>query len=448
MNGRETIYALSSGAGRAGIAVVRVSGPQAAEAIKSIAGKLPVVRKAQFGALKDPVSGELLDRGIVLWFPGPNSATGEDIAEFHVHGSRSVVATLFEVLRRLPDCRPAEPGEFLRRAFSSGKVDLIEVEGLADLLAAETSAQRRLALRQATGHASSVFEDWRSKLLGASAHIEALIDFSEEEDTARLAVAGVLGGVKELAGEMEVELRRGRRAVAVRLGAKVVLAGPPNTGKSSLLNVLARRDVAIVSARPGTTRDVIEVPLDFGGVPITLTDTAGLRTDTGDEIEQIGIQRSLAEISGAEVVIWVAAADAPGSAIAAESKTADIVVVNKSDLGRDDSGLIRNDAGFAASIRLSAKTGEGIDEFIEALRTCLDRKYGQTELALLTRERQTRAVEDSIRHLNEALEHEGEPAEVLAEDLRSAAVALGRLTGRIHVEELLSSIFSEFCIGK
>lgn len=444
MTVRDTIYALSSGAGRAGIAIVRVSGPRAGEAIERIAGRGAIARKAQYRALRDPVSGEQLDRGIVLWFPGPDSATGEDVAEFHVHGSRSVVSGLFDALRQFQDCRPAMAGEFLRRAFAAGKLDLIEVEGLADLLAAETAAQRRLALRQATGHASEVFEEWRGRLIKILAHVEALIDFGEEEDTARLAVNGILQDVKRLTGEMAAELLRGRRAVAVREGAKVVLAGPPNTGKSSLLNALARRDAAIVSARPGTTRDIIEVPLDFGDVPITLTDTAGLREDTEDEIERIGIERSLAEMRNAEIVVWVDAPDVAGSAASPEARTADIVVQNKCDLLGLEAGLRRDDS----ELRVSAKSGAGLDRLAEALRDCLDRKYGQAQSALLTRERQTRAVEDSIRFLNDALAHSNEAIEVVAEDLRNAATALSRLTGRIHVEDLLSSIFGEFCIGK
>jgi tRNA modification GTPase len=445
---RDTIYALSSGAGRAGIAIIRVSGPQARAAILKMSARLPPARRANYVSLRDPDTGELYDRGLVLWFPGPGSATGEDVAEFHVHGSRAVVDGLMGCLAGLEACRPAMPGEFLRRAFGAGKLDLVEVEGLADLLAAETAAQRRLVQRQVSGLASRTFEDWRARLLRILALVEASVDFSDERDVLVLATDKIADQAVTLVKEMEIELARGRRTPVVRLGAKVVLAGVPNTGKSSLLNALARREAAIVSAKPGTTRDVIEVPLDIDGLPVTLTDTAGLRSNVVDEIEGMGIGRTEQEIVNADVVVWVHSQDIPGSADATEARSADLIVQNKCDV--DDSGLrlYRNDAALPKHLAISAKTGQGIGDLLTAIGEILRARYGQGEAALITRERQIRAVEETIRFLNEAIRTQDGPPEIIAENLRRAGTALARLTGRIDVEDLLSVIFAEFCIGK
>lgn len=443
----ETIFALSSGAGKAGIAVLRISGPMAREATLRLCGTLPAPRVARYGQFREPVSGEVLDSGISLWFPGPRSATGEDVAEFHVHGGRAVVEALFGVLKTLENTRLALPGEFLRRAFAAGKADLIEIEGLADLLNAETAAQRRLAMRQAGGFASGVFEGWRNSLLQLAAHVEALVDFGDEEDVARLESGQFSDRIRVLAGSMSAELERALIGRPVRQGFKVVLAGLPNTGKSSLLNALARRDVAIVSPLPGTTRDAIEAPLEIDGLLVTLTDTAGLRKVTADEIEMIGIGRSRRELERADLVVWVSAYDVDGSANISWGGSVDIAVRNKCDIQDLELRLARNEDN-GTGIAVSARTGQGIDRLLNEIGRLLRSRYGQGEAALLVRERQVQAVQESIRSLNDAAGHVGGPLEVLAEDLRRAGVALARLTGRIDVEDMLAAIFSEFCIGK
>lgn len=447
MNGNDTIFALSTAAGKAGIAVVRVSGRSAADCVNRIFGRLPPPRSASYGALREPVGGEIFDRGIVLWFPGPASATGEDMAEFHVHGSRAVLRCLLESLTSVEGCRPAEAGEFARRSFAAGKMGLVEIEGLADLLAAETAAQRRMALRQAGGIASEVFDQWRRRLIVVSAEVEALVDFADEDGVAEAAGGRWKSLAAGLTEDMAAEVRRSRLSARVREGAKVVLAGPPNAGKSSLLNALARRDVAIVSAIPGTTRDVLEVPLDIGGLLVTLTDTAGLRT-TSDEIEVAGVDRAKREAESADLFIWVSSKDLAGSATESTDRRADLLVENKCDLpGVSISGLNRNDSS-RVWLEVSARSGQGLDALLAKIGDQLRAGLGEGENGILSRARQVQAVQESIRLLNDAVQRSGDSVELIAEDLRRAGDALGRLTGRIGVEDLLAYIFSEFCIGK
>jgi tRNA modification GTPase len=312
-----TIFALSSGHGRAGLAVIRLSGPAAGTALAAVAGGVPKPRFAALRLIRDPQTNELLDQGLVLWFPGPKSETGEDMAELHIHGGRAVIAGVLEALGKIEGCRMAEPGEFARRGFENGKLDLTGVEGLADLVEAETAAQRRQALGQAGGKLYRLYEGWRQRLIGAMAQLEAAIDFSDEPDVAKGTANRARSEVKALAADISAHLDDGRRGELLREGFRVVLAGPPNAGKSSLLNALAQRDVAIVSEEPGTTRDVIEVRLDLGGLPVIVSDTAGLREAPG-KVEQEGMRRTLKRAREAELIFWIIDVTAPPAQVPEE----------------------------------------------------------------------------------------------------------------------------------
>ncbi len=441
----DTIYALSSGGGRAGIAVVRMSGPRSGPVLRGVASKFPGVREFAFVTFKIPGAGEVIDRGVAVWCPAPNSATGEDIAEFHVHGSEAVLAVLFEVFSGFDGVRPAEPGEFSRRAYANGKMDLVEVEGLADLLEARTRSQWRQAMGQFDGRASAVFEDWRNRLISLIALVEASVDFSEEEGVSDSAAQGFSHELGSLVRLMEDSLRQGANARAIREGVKVVLAGKPNTGKSSLLNALSRRDAAIVSAIPGTTRDVIEVQIDLGGMPVLLADTAGLRSGSGDIVEQLGIERSYQEIGQADVVVWVSSDDVAESHAADDGVLVDLWLRNKSDLVEAAPSPLYGDGG---AMLVSAKSGFGLDEVVDRLTGLVRSKFGRAEQALVVRDRQCVAITDSIRYLNECQDTDFQYPELLAARLRSAADCLARITGRIGVEDWLGDIFSRFCIGK
>ena len=447
MSATDTIYGLSSGNGMAGVAVVRMSGPLAGPVLKDVAGGLPAARVFSLRKLKNSASGELIDVAVVVWCPGPGSATGEDVAEFQVHGSRAVLAELFSAFGGVAGVRAAEPGEFTRRAYSNGKMDLVEVEGLADLLASRTREQMRQAIGQFSGEASGVFEGWRAQLIEIIAAVEAAIDFSEEDGVAGAALANLERQAGRLVAAMEKALREGRRAQVIRDGVKVVLCGLPNTGKSSLLNVLAQREAAIVSAIPGTTRDVIEVQLDLSGIPVILTDTAGLRVESPDEIERIGMARSRLEVAGGDVVVWVSSPDIEGSEGVEEGVRPDLLIGNKSDLLGGDLRLPRNDLGLPR-YAVSSKSGSGVDAFLSDLAAMAARCYGSVEQPVVVRDRQVHAIADSIRYLNDAQRHGSHELELIAADLRGAADALGRITGRIGVEEWLGAIFSRFCIGK
>jgi tRNA modification GTPase len=444
MTATNTIFALSSGAGRSAVAVVRVSGPLSAKIVEGMAGGLPIPRTMALRTIQDPRSGEILDKAIVVWLPAPRSFTGEDCAELHLHGSPAVIVAVLTALACHPSVRPAEPGEFTRRAFVNGKLDLIEVEGLADLLDARTSNQRRQAFRQMSGAASTVFEDWRHQLLMIRADIEAVVDFADEPGVAEEAAPGIDDRIRSLLLEMTRALDGAATAEVIREGVRVVIAGRPNTGKSSLLNALAQRDAAIVSELPGTTRDAIEVSLDIRGVPVILTDTAGLRSNVADVVEEEGVRRSLRHISDADVVVWVWSSDVSSSAESEQFPAApDIVVQNKCDL---DLGRSRNETDIP--LRISTRTGLGIPEFIDALAKLMQLRYGDVESSLLVSARQSTAVRNSIRYLNDALRQPAPNLELKAEDVRSASEEIGRLTGRVDVEEWLGAIFSRFCIGK
>ena len=440
---RSTIYALSTPPGLAAVAIIRVSGPAAATALRQLAGGLPAPRSAAFRRIADPTTEEVIDRGLVLWFPGPHSATGEDLAEFQVHGGRAVVAEVLAALGRVDGLRPADRGEFTRRAVLAGKLDLTAAEGIADLIAAETAEQRRQALQQSDGALASLYDGWRTRLLSCVAHAEADLDFADED-----LPGGLTDSVREiaegLAEEIAVHLGDGHRGERLRDGVGVAILGAPNVGKSSLLNRLAGRDVAIVSSTAGTTRDVLEVHLDLDGYPAVVWDTAGLR-EAADEIEAEGIRRARARADAAEIRVVVVDAATPGGSADAELVPVDradqetIIVANKSDLPGD--GLYDYSA-----IRISAKTGLGFDAFLTALGAAAARKCGGGDGPALTRARHRTALEQALAAIRSATG--GDVAELVAEDLRTALSCLGRITGRVDVEEVLDVVFRDFCIGK
>lgn len=437
MNNSETIFAVSSGSGMAGIAVIRMSGAKAGSVLASVAGSLPLPRRASIRQLRHPQSYEVIDQGLVLWMPGPLSATGEDVAEFHVHGSAAVIEAMFEVFRSVAGVRLAKPGEFTRRAFVNDRLDLVEAEGLADLLQARTEAQRRMAMHHMLGHASSQYEGWRTELASLLARLEAAIDFVEEDGVAAAALDDIRPKTLDLVARLSRAAAEADRAGALRSGVKVVFAGAPNVGKSTLLNLVAAREAAIVSSRPGTTRDVIEVPIVLGGIPVILTDTAGLRAGAGDEVEVIGMQRARSEAIAADIVVWVTSADVNEEM---ENPVLPALrVLNKSDL-----------PGYAKEVhlRVSAKTGEGIADLIAELEKLVRERFSGMEQASVIRARHRDAVEESIRFLNDSLLHDAGHIELAAECLRKACFSMGQVTGRVDVEDLLGKIFSEFCIGK
>lgn len=463
LDGRDTIFALSSGRPPAAIAVVRISGPNASAALKAMVGRLPQPRRASLMRLRHPVSGAPLDDALVLWLPAPHSETGEHTAELHLHGGRAVIAAVLDALGSLAGLRPAEAGEFTRRAFANGKLDLTAVEGLADLIAAETEAQRRLAYRQLSGALGAQAEEWRKRAIEALALAETAIDFADEGDVPQGLIEQACGLARRLRDDIDAALRSERRSERLRDGLTVAIAGAPNVGKSSLLNRIARRDVAIVSPYAGTTRDVIEVHLDLDGYPVTLLDTAGLR-ETGDPVELEGVRRARARAAAADLVLWLVDARQPcepggalgvgGDGRAAEAPaeaTCAWVIVNKIDL--IDSELKREWTDRFESEKnvfaISAATGQGVDGLLAALETHAADYFGAAETSLIARERHRRALEearDAFRRVSGL-----DPAaqdDMVAEELRIGARSLGRLTGRVDVEDILDVIFRDFCIGK
>jgi tRNA modification GTPase len=436
-----TIYALSSGHGKAGVAVIRLSGPASGDVLRQLAGTLPRPRYAALKTLRT-AAGDTIDRALILWFPAPRSFTGEDVAELHIHGGRAVIEATFAALGRFPALRPAEPGEFARRAFENGRLDLTEAEGLADLIDAETEAQRRQALRQSSGALRAIYEGWRERLIAALAIVEAELDFSDEGDVPDDVAMAAHVAVSALRHEIAAHLADDRRGEILRDGLNVVIAGPPNAGKSSLMNALARRDVAIVSAEAGTTRDVIEVRLDLGGFPVVLVDTAGIREAVGT-VEQEGIRRAVARAEAADLVVWLRDATDPGGTIPEEIGGRGgrlIEAVNKVDLAPA--------ADWPAELALSVKTGVGLDRLIARLAEEAKAAAGSDESPAISRARHRRELEACTAALDRFLTGPRGELELRAEDLRSAATALGRLTGRVDVEDILDKIFADFCIGK
>ncbi len=452
---RDTIFALSSGRPPAAVAVIRISGPAAKLGLTTTFGRVPEPRRATFARLRDPLDQDMIDEALVLWFPGPKSETGEDMAELQVHGGRAIVARVCAVLGRLDGFRMAEPGEFTRRAFENGRLDLTAVEGLADLINADTEAQRRQALRQFRGLLGDRAETWRGRLIEALALVEAGIDFSDEGDVP----AGLVARAFEIIGPLADEIAAAGSGQGERLreGLAVAIAGAPNVGKSTLLNRLARREAAIVSPHAGTTRDVIEVHLDLAGFPVILRDTAGLR-EVADPVEQEGVRRARNAVSDADLVLWVV--DAAGFEAGWSPPQQDggpsaqhWVLLNKADLltpGVAQELVSSRAQGLGGNplLTISAMTGAGIEELVRSLAGFAERFF-TTEPALVTRERHRVALRDAGAALEGALRlgpRGGE--ELVAEQIRLATRALERLTGRIGVEDILDVIFRDFCIGK
>ncbi len=438
----DTIAAVATAPGRAGIAVIRVSGPAATAALAALAGRLPEPRRLTRARLRDPATGEPLDDALVVLFRGPASFTGEDVVELHLHGGRAVTAGVLDALLARPGLRPAEPGEFTRRAFLNDRIDLTAAEGIADLVEAETAAQRRQALRQAGGGLSSLYEGWRADLLAAMARLEAWIDFPDE-DLPDDVLAAVLDGLEALEAGLSAHLADAGRGERLREGLRMAIVGPPNAGKSSLLNWLAKRDVAIVSATAGTTRDVLEVYLDVNGYPATVADTAGLR-ETADSVEREGVRRALARAEAADlrlVVVDWSAGEAGREMVGRWLDGDAIAVANKIDRG----GTVPE-----PWIPVSVTTGQGLDALLTRIADELEARMGLREAPALTRARQRHAAEEARAAVRRALQglRDGTPLELPAEDLRLAARALGRITGRVDIEEILDAIFREFCLGK
>ncbi|PWS38561.1 tRNA uridine-5-carboxymethylaminomethyl(34) synthesis GTPase MnmE [Falsiroseomonas bella] len=438
---QDTIFARASGAGGAAIAVVRLSGPRTGDVLRKLTGALPQARLASLRALRDPQTEEVLDRALLLWFPGPASFTGEDSAELHLHGGPAVVADVAEALVGL-GCRPAEGGEFTRRAFLHGKLDLTQAEAVADLVAAETSAQRRQALRQADGALGQLYAAWTARASRMLAHQEAAIEFTMDDlptdldRTARRMAA-------ELAAEIAQHLDDGRRGEKLREGLSVAIVGPPNAGKSSLLNALSGREAAIVSAQPGTTRDVVECRLLLGGVPVTLADTAGLRA-SADEIEREGVRRARRRAQEADVLIAAlpadSAPDAQTLALVAGRQDA-LLVATKCDLAEPPAEITGRSV-----LPTSARMGTGLAELTAELTRRAEQQAGATDAPLITRARHRAALHEARDLLMEA--QAARQPELAAEAYRGVVRALGRLTGHVGVEDVLDIVFGDFCIGK
>lgn len=431
----DTIYALSSGRLPSAVAVVRLSGPDVRFVIETIAGKVPMAGRLTLKKFRAR-DGSVIDTGLVAFFEGPRSFTGEDAAEFHIHGGRAIVEALLKVMGSFDGLRPAEGGDFTKRAFLNGKMDLVQAEAIADLIDAETQAQRRMAMRASEGHVSRQYEGWRRMLLHAQALIVAGLDFNDEGDVPDSVAERLVDDISQVRLELEDHLASYRQAEMIRDGYQVVIVGPPNAGKSSLLNALAGRDVAIVTDEPGTTRDLVEVALDLGGLKVVLTDTAGLREGAG-QVEQIGIERALGRAENADLVIELVP---PGGCEKRFGRTWPqlIVVRSKSDLGV---------AGDPPGIAVSTIAGTGIDRLVEEVRARANAAISVGGDSGPQRMRHRLALQRCAAALARA-EVPGLALELAAEELRSAATELGRITGRIEVEEILGEVFSSFCIGK
>ncbi|NVK33572.1 MAG: tRNA uridine-5-carboxymethylaminomethyl(34) synthesis GTPase MnmE [Rhodobacteraceae bacterium] len=448
---RDTIFALSSGAVPSGVAVIRLSGPDVRKAVESLCGSVPPARQACVRKLKDPLSGDLIDEALVLFFEGPASFTGEDVAELQCHGGRAVVARILSVLSDMRNLRPADPGEFTRRAFHNGRMDLTEVEGLADLIASETEVQRQQAVRQMGGGLGQLYDAWRGKLIHMRAMIEADFDFADEEDVPGSVADQVWGEASDLVSEIEDHLIRSKSGERLRSGLQVVLMGAPNAGKSSLMNAIAGRDVAIVTDEAGTTRDALEVHLDLQGYPVTLVDTAGLR-ETSGVVEQEGIRRARARGAEADLILWAREQDGPGpyDPVAGLKSDTELkipvwTVETKADL---ETLPERDSSGTTVVIPSSTVTSTGMDGLLSKLSDFVKETISIGEAPLATRQRHRHHLDQCVSFLRQGIQQSHLPDELRAEDLRRAADMLGRITGRIDVEDLLDVIFRDFCIGK
>ncbi len=442
-----TIYALSSGPGISGIAVIRVSGKNTAEVIKSLTGsKLPKPRVATLVKFNKNGKKKLIDEGVILWFPGPNSYTGEDLAEFHVHGSRAVIKAMHSAISKIKNCRLAEPGEFTKRAFQNGKINLLKAESIADLVSSETEIQRKQALKVMQGQSSDKFNEWREKLLKILSHVEAKIDFPDEDlpnniiNEIQKTSSIILKEIKKTLNDQKVGER-------IREGFKIAIIGPPNSGKSSLLNYLSKRDVAIVSEVAGTTRDVIETHLNLDGYPVIISDTAGIRSSK-NEIEKKGIKIALKRAEDADLRLVIVSVKNVGFTSVLKkflTKNA-ILVVNKSDLIKVK---INNKFKKYEHVLISIKKNSNLNKLITKIKSKLKNKFTTTEDILITRERHRQNLINCVEHLEKfqrkKSNHDFDKA---AEDLRLATRHLGMIVGKVEVEELLGSIFNDFCIGK
>ena len=443
-----TIFALSSGQGTAGVAVIRISGPETKTVISKLTnGDIPKPRVATLKKINKINTNELIDEGILLWFPGPNSYTGEDMAEFHVHGSVAVVLAIQNSISKIENCRIAEPGEFTKIAFQNGKINLLKAESISDLIRSETEIQRQQAVKIMSGKNSEIYNSWRSSLLKVLANVEAKIDFPDEDLPEKIMNEIKLNSSK-IKNEIKKVLNDKKVGEIIREGFKIAILGPPNAGKSSLLNYLSRRDAAIVSEVAGTTRDVIEVHLNIDGYPVVLSDTAGIR-ESKDEIEKKGIILALKKAENADlniVVIEPKKAHFTGFLKGLVSSKKTLVVVNKSDLGIKN---MLEDFKQYNPIYISIKKEKNIDHLISIIRNKLNNNFLSNQNILITRERHRFHLEQCLAHL-ENFENKGDEQDFdkSAEDLRLAARELGVIVGKFDVEEILGSIFNDFCIGK
>lgn len=453
MEAQSTIFALSSGALPSGVAVVRVSGSRAREVLQGLTGSmdLPPPRKAVLRTIRDFETGNPLDRALVLWFPGPSSFTGEDCIELHLHGSRAVVAATLACLGRFPGCCLAEAGAFTRRAFENGQLDLPQIEGIADLIHAETETQRQQALRQMAGYASARYEEWRTTLIWCRAQIEAVLDFIDQEDVKEEVPHQVWTRLTDLIGQIQKTLEDSNSGERIRTGLQVMLMGRPNAGKSSLLNCLARREVAIVTEEPGTTRDVLEVHLDLEGLPVTLLDTAGLRATEG-RVEQEGIRRALERMQQASLILWL---EEGGILPTLPSSLLEVgvplwLIQTKRALWPSKPLLTPPPPFSGPLLATEIESEDSIEELCKALTVFAKENFSssQEQAPLITRLRHRLALQECATALSEALATTELPLECRAESLRVAGDALGRLLGRISVDAFLDIIFKEFCVGK
>lgn len=448
----DTIYALSSGPGTAGVAVVRMSGSGAVRALSALLeGEIPEPRVAALRTLKDQLSGATLDRALVLLFRAPSSFTGEDVVEFHLHGGRAVVEGVLAALSGIEGLRPAEPGEFSRRAFENGKIDLTEAEGLNDLIQAQTAAQKDQALRQMDGELRRLYDGWRERLMEHLAHLEADIDFPDEDLPDGVSGA-VLPNILSVASEIAQHIDDGTRGRMMRHGFRITIVGEPNVGKSTLLNALAKADVAIVSDEAGTTRDVIEVQLDLGGFPVRLVDTAGVREGAGD-VEREGVRRALARAEDADLRLVLVRADQWPIIPDAMEKWLDersILVVTQTDRMKDKTFHVKHQAstGSLATIGVSAQSGDGLNDLFTQVQQVVSNQMSLREAPALTRLRHLQSLQETCDHLDRFAQNAGRDPVLAAEDVRMAVRSIGRITGRVGVEDMLDVVFSDFCIGK
>ena len=442
-----TIYALSSGPGISGIAVIRVSGKNTVEVIKKITGsKLPPPRVATLTKFNKNGGKELIDEGVIIWFPAPNSYTGEDLAEFHVHGSRAVVNAMHFSISKVKNCRLAEPGEFTKRAFQNGKINLLKAESIADLISSETEIQRKQALKIMSGKSSDKFNSWREKLLKILSHIEAKIDFPDE-DLPENIISEIRKTSNKVLTEIKKTLNDQKVGERIREGFKIAIVGPTNAGKSSLLNYLSKRDVAIVSEIAGTTRDVIETHLNLDGYPVVVSDTAGIR-DSKNEIEKKGIKVALNRAEDADLkLVIVSAKNVDFTVILKSLLSKDaILVVNKSDLMK---GKLNRKFKKYEHVLISIKKDLNLNKLISKIKSKLKNKFISSENILITRERHRQNLKNCVYHLQKFDERRTtREVDKAAEDLRLATRHLGMIVGKVDVEELLGSIFNDFCIGK